>query len=405
MNDTTIIRELAKQYAEFALGERNAANMRLMRDINGLRPARPAVYIQELPWHQMNINGELELKCESKAHRDFEWWLRSDILRHKYFPSDHVFSPCVAVHKCVHSTGNGLRVSEDIIASDPKNHIVAHRYHDQLATEEDLAKIQIPVITHDAAESARRFEFASELFDGILPAKFVGYPPGFGPWDQISTYRGVDAMLLDLVMRPEHMHKTVARLLDVAEATLAQYEALGLLQNPLYIHCTAGLCDELASFDEQSVPVNRVWGRGAAQPFSSVSPEMHDEFEVAYQARYMKRFGLVYYGCCEPLHDRIDKIEKIPNLRKLSITPWAKIAPAAEAIGKKYVFAHKPNPAFVAEPAFDAPRVRKEILEVLDACAKHGCACEFVLKDISVCGNPQNIVQWEKTVMETIANF
>jgi len=105
------------------------------------------------------------------------------------------------------------------------------------------------------------------------------------------------------------------------------------------------------------------------------------------------------------LHDRIDKVAKIPNLRKISITPWAKVQPAAEAIGKKYVFASKPNPAFVAEERFDKERVRNEIREVLGACAKNGCACEFVLKDISTCGyKPGNIFQWEKTVMETVLN-
>jgi len=406
MNDTTILRELAKHYAEFALSERNAENMRLMRDINGLRPARPAVYMHEIPWHEMNINGELDLKCSSPECRAFEVWLRRDLYMQKRFPCDMVLSPFAMVPKCVATTGNGLTVSEDVIANDPNNRIVAHRYHDQLATDGDIERIKIPVITHDAAESARRLAFASELFDGILPARLHGYNPGFAPWDDISRYRSVDAMLLDLAERPEHMHKIMERLLQVHGAIFTQYEALGLLQNPLYIHCTAGECDELTTFGEAAATTRELWGRGAAQPFSAVGPDMHDEFDIAYQIRHMARFGLVYYGCCEPLHDRVDKLAKIPNLRKISVTPWAHVGQAAEAIGRKYVYAHKPNPAFVAEPTFDAPRVRKEILEVLDACAKNNCVCEFVLKDISTCSyNPDNIFQWEKTVMETVRNY
>ena len=406
MNDTTIIRKLAKRYAEHALSGRNAEKLRLMRDINGLRRARPAVYIHEAPWHEMNINGELDIKCETEACRAFEVWLRRDLFMLKRFPGDMPVTPVVMVPKCVRSTGIGLTVSEDVIANDPNNRIVAHRYHDQLATDADIARIQTPVITHDAEESARRLAFASELFDNILPAKLHGYNPGFAPWDDISRYRSVDAMLLDLAERPAHMHKIMARLTEVHGAVFTQYEALGVLQNPMYIHCTAGQCDELAPYDEPAPTTRQLWGRGAAQPLSVVSPEMHDEFDIAYQMRHMERFGLVYYGCCEPLSDRIDKVAKIPNLRKISITPWADVGQAAEAIGRKYVLAHKPNPAFVAEPTFDAPRVRKEIRAVLDACAKNNCVCEFVLKDISTCAyNPENIFQWEKTVMETVANY
>ena len=407
MNDSLIVRELAKRYAEIALSETNAKKMRLMRDINGLRPARPAVYIHEVPWHEMNICHELDLQCAEEPYRGHELNLRRNILQHKYFPCDMAFSPCIGVGKAIHSTGKGIKVVEDIIANDPGNRIVAHRYHDQLRTEDDLAKLQVPVITHDEAETARRFAFTQELYNGILPVRLQGTGHGFAPWDEISRYRSVDALLLDLAERPEFMHKIMERLLEIEEAVIAQYEALGLLQqNALYIHCTAGLCDELDCPDDAKATAKDLWGRGTAQVFGSVSPEMHDEFDIAYQARFMKKFGLVYYGCCEPLHDRIDKVEKLPNLRKISITPWAKVAPAAEAIGRKYVFAHKPNPAFVAENGFDAPRVRAEIREVLDACAKNNCVCEFVLKDISTCNyRPENIIQWEKTVMETVVNY
>ena len=407
MKDIDIVRELAKEYAEFALGGRNAEMMRLMRGVNGLKPARPAVYIDELPWHEMNVNGELDLLCAGEPFKGWERQLRRDIFRKKHFPADAVFAPHIPVWKAVHSTGNGMNAVEDVLAIDAKNHIVAHRYHDQLATEDDLEKLQTPVITHDEAETARRLAVAEEVFNGILPARPQGIGAvHFNPWDDISRYRGVDALLMDLAERPGFMHKIMGRLLEIAEAGVAQYEALGLLQaNPCHVHCTAGLSDELDRPEGAKTTAKDVWGRGAAQVFGSVSPDMHDAFDIAYQARFMGKFGLVYYGCCEPLHDRVDKVAKIPNLRKISITPWAKVEPAAEAIGKKYVFAAKPNPAFVAEGRLDTARVRNEIRGVLDACARHGCACEFVLKDISTCGyRPENIFQWEKTVMETVLN-
>ena len=58
-----------------------------------------------------------------------------------------------------------------------------------------------------------------------------------------------------------------------------------------------------------------------AQIFASVSPGMHWEFELEYAVEWYRRFGLNYYGCCEPLHDRLDYISRIPNLRKISMSP------------------------------------------------------------------------------------
>jgi hypothetical protein len=99
-------------------------------------------------------------------------------------------------------------------------------------------------------------------------------------------------------------------------------------------------------------------------------------------------------------------VATLPNLRKISITPWADVNIAAEAIGKKYVVSSKPNPAAVAAGRLDHDKLTKEISAILDACRKNGCACDIVLKDISTCANrPQNIFEWEHIVMELVKNY
>ena len=37
-----------------------------------------------------------------------------------------------------------------------------------------------------------------------------------------------------------------------------------------------------------------------------MSPAMFRDFFLPYIARVTSRFGLVYYGCCEPVHDRLE---------------------------------------------------------------------------------------------------
>ena len=59
------------------------------------------------------------------------------------------------------------------------------------------------------------------------------------------------------------------------------------------------------------------------QMFSEVSPAMHREFALEHEARFYRRFGRVYYGCCEPLHAKVDVCaERLPNMYKISMSPW-----------------------------------------------------------------------------------
>ncbi len=133
---------------------------------------------------------------------------------------------------------------------------------------------------------------------------------------------------------------------------------------------------------------------------------MHDEFDIEYMKKTVGQCGLVYYGCCEPLDKKIDIVEKIPNLRKISITPWADVQIAAEAINTKYVLSAKPNPAFVSEPILDEENLKKELNNILDACKKNNCSCDIVLKDISTCHKrPENIFNWEKVAMDMVKNY
>ena len=111
----------------------------------------------------------------------------------------------------------------------------------------------------------------------------------------------------------------------------------------------------------------------------------------------------MYYGCCEPLHNKIDIVRKIRNVRKISISPWAKKEIAAEKIHGDYVFSAKPNPSHVAMGSFDADLIRKDLQETVDICRRHNTPSELILKDIStVCNDPSRLTQWEAIAMEVV---
>ncbi len=410
MQDKKILRKLAYQYFEIANSSRNMENIELHKAVNDLRQIRPVVLIDEIPWHEMNINNELTLQCSDPYLRSVEWFFRSNIYKNKYIPADMIVTPFVPVQKVMHSSGNGISIEEEILETDKENPIVSHKFNDVLATEEDLAKLRTPVITYDKEETMRRFNQVGEILGDILPVRLsgVGYF-AFGPWDEVSRYRGVTNLLMDLVERPEFMHRIMRKLTDISLSYLDQLEDLDLLDNNAYsLHCTPIHTDDLPGkgFNGEKVTRKDIWGRGVAQIFGSVSKQMHDEFDITYMIEVLGRCGLVYYGCCEPLDRKIDIVSKIPNLRKISITPWADVNVAAEAIGDRYVLSSKPNPSSVAVPVLDKDNLRKEIGTILDACRRNNCSCDIVLKDISTCHNrPENIFEWEQTVMEMVRNY
>ena len=403
--DIHILRELAYAYLEASQDPSNAERRALHIASNDLHPIRPVVLIDELPWNEMNLNEELTLRCQDPAYRGAEWFFRSSLYKYRHFRADMILPPYFPIGKQIHSTGFGIETHERTLATDEANHIVAHEYQDQLETEEDLLKFHLPVISYDQEATMRQYQLFGDCFGDILPVQLKGVEYAANTtWDNIATYRGVTPLLMDLVERPEFSHQIVSRLTDCYLAMYRQYEELDLFdRNPSNLHCTPIATRDLRrrEFDGTNMTLRDVWGRGAAQIFASVSKAMHEEFDIEYMKKTVGLCGLVYYGCCEPLDKKIDIVATIPNLRKISITPWADVNVAAEAIGTKYVLSAKPNPAAVAVPRLDADEVRRELTAIFSACRRNGCACDLVLKDISSCGGrPENIFEWERIAME-----
>lgn len=406
--DRKILRELACRQREIAADGRNRERRERILAMHSLEPVRPPVWIDEIPWHEMDIDGELELHCEGAAAREIECQIRRTLFRWKYFPVDMVVEDALYVTKAYEDSGIGVRIRETVLQTDTANPIVSHQYEDQLDSEEKLAKLQIPVIRARPDLDAARLEWMREIFDGVIPVRLRGHGIYHAPWDDIAMLRGAEACLIDMLERPDFTHAMIGRFTDIAVARYEQMETQGLLEiNLPALHCTPPYTADLPAPDHGGGParLRDIWFRGMAQLLSSVSPALHNEYDIVYMRRLSDRCGLAYYGCCEPLDRMIPYLKKMPNLRKIGVSPWADKRSSAEQIGGDYVYACKPNPAAVAT-RLDAEAVRAEICEVIELCIEHGCPYEFVLKDISTVGHrPGNLIEWARVVMETIDGY
>jgi hypothetical protein len=137
--------------------------------------------------------------------------------------------------------------------------------------------------------------------------------------------------------------------------------------------------------------------------FSTVSPAHFREFEVEYVSPLFERFGLVYYGCCDPLDRKMAEVRMIPNVRKVSMSAWVDEERGASELDGEYVYSRKPSPAVLATDRFDAEHARADLVATREVCRRHGCPLEIILKDIStVRYDPQRLSEWATIAMQVV---
>jgi len=390
--DRKVLRELGEQIAKIAVMPINEQRRGLYSRINNLEKAKPTIHIYEIPWHEMDVNDELKLRTEDPFCQGIETDLRRTLYSWRHMQGDMIVEPAIVQPLCIHDTGFGITEEVDIARTDVNSDVVSRRFHVQIKDEKDIDKIKMPKVTFDAERTKEEYQIRCDIFDGILPVIKRGMPLyeragircfWFAPWDDIVRFTGIKEILIDMFRRPDYVHAIIERMVNAWLHRLDQYEWLGLLQ----------------------APTIKLWGVGAAQIFAAVSPAMHEEFALRHEARWYEKFGYNFYGCCEPLHNKVDIIKKnIPRLRKISMSPWVDFDKAVENVRDEVVFAWKPNPAVLAAPVWDPEAVRKDMEEKL-AKAK-SCIVEIHMKDIStVRYQPQRLWEWAQIASEVTEKY
>ena len=80
-----IVRELAMRYMELATDDLQKKMNQRMRDTNDLKIVRPPVLLDEIPWYQMDMDGELTCLCEDQGARNVETFFRRALFRRKHY--------------------------------------------------------------------------------------------------------------------------------------------------------------------------------------------------------------------------------------------------------------------------------------------------------------------------------
>ena len=409
--DREILRELGARKAEIGQLPVQKTRREMWTQLNRRERVKPMVWLNEVCWNEMDVDGELIPHTSGPFCRGLEVQIRRELYQWDYMQADMIVEPVVDCPVVIHDTGFGISIDEDIIRIDETDSVVSHRYHAQISGEEDIEKIQTPEVTLDRQATEENYQAMEFIFDGVLPVRKIGRPGfWFAPWDDLVRWTGVQEVLLDLAVRPAYVHAAVDRLVSAHLIRLDQYERMGLLSlNNTNVRVGSGgygCTDEVPQpdFAPERIEPQDLWGCATAQIFSDVSPDMHTEFALQYEIRWMERFGLNYYGCCEPLHGKLGVLKRVPRLRKISISPRADIRKARENSADDYVMSIKPNPAILAEDRWRPEGARAELQERLDAA--RGCSVEIILKDISTVRlQPRRLWEWAGIASEVTEEF
>jgi len=406
--DAEILKNLAGRLAKIAELPVQSEKKAMWRALNGLHMVRPMVCMDQLPWHELNVNDELTLMCEDPFLRSVEQDIRRLLYRWTHFPADMVIENRIDIPKTVHGLNYGLIIVEQTLATCTESDVLSHRFIDQCDTEEALDKIASDTILTDEALDKEHLEICGQILKDIMPTRLSGVIVHAGVWDRIAQARSVTSILYDLIDRPEFVEKVARKFFDLTMSAVDQCEELGLLEaeDPL-IHCTGAYVDDLPpkDYDPACTRTKDCWAYSMAQMFSTVGPKHHEELDIDIMKPLYERFGLIYYGCCEPLHQKIGIIRKINNVRKISVSPWADIDKSAEEIAGDYVFSGKAHPIYVTSGKLQRKNAAEQVTRMIQACRTNDTSCEIILKDVStVSWNPNVLTEWEKLVMDIVVN-
>ena len=411
--DIAILRKLAYKIKEYSENSDNENLKRLWVLHNKLKQERPMMLVfPEGGWREL-VKKE-SLVCEGEKAREMEYKLRQRIYYAEHLKDDAPLEKTWHVSKVINNKPAWDLFSILSWGLEPKKEYIdkekgAYKTIPIINEYKDIKKIKTPVFEYNEKETLCNLELEGNILGDILDIKLTGIRRiSVHLMNYYSGLRGLDNLFLDMYDNPEMIHDVMAIFENGYYETFKQLEQQNLLSlnNDETYNSTGGLgySDEIPGegYDPNRIRIKDIWGCAESQEFSEVSPKMHKEFALEYEKRIMSKFALCGYGCCEPLHDKLDDVFEIANLRRISISPWADIEKSAESLGSKYILSWKPNPSFLCGD-FNAIAIHNYINDALYIAKRYNCQMEIVLKDTHTCENkPERFDIWVSIVREII---
>ena len=400
------IRDLAKKTVEYANLPEMAEKKQLWKAHNSLNQKRPMLLVfPECAWNE--LLPEKTLRCEDNKLRTIEKEIKMCLYQKEHFKHDLPIETDYVINKCITDTGWGLDIHGSFGSKEGQETWGNNPVINSIA---DLEKLNSPIVHYDHKKTMEEYNYVGELIGDIMNVKLKGIAHiSFHLMQMYIGMRGFENMFYDLVDNPTLVHRTMEKYVDGYKSMLAQYEDMGLLSlnNDITYHSTGGVgyTDQLPgkNYDQEKTMRYNMWGSAESQEMSVVSPAMHYEFAMQYEAQLLDGFPLTGYGCCEALDKKLDYVFRLPGIRRISVSPWADVKLCAEKFEDKYIYSWKPQPAMLCSE-YNIKDIKKYVKNVLDVTKNN--QIEIILKDTVTCDNhPERFDNWTETIYNMIMDY
>ncbi|MEW6755255.1 MAG: hypothetical protein AB1505_30380 [Candidatus Latescibacterota bacterium] len=408
-HDTDVLRRLAHRKAEIALAPANLERRDLWYRHDAGTGGRPMVLaeIGGLRDRLLPI-PDTALECTDPWARGLERRLRIEVYQFEVLRDDHVVEPFVETNWQVEVSGYGVQPT--FHHTDNDGHLAARRWDPALKDlDRDLGHLQPRTYCVDRQATQAEKERLERVLGGILPVRLRG---GFWwtlgmTWTAIELI-GLDQLMLSMYDNPAGLHRLMAFLRDESLRYAAWLEDEGLLalnnENDYIGSGSMGYTRALPADGRRrgdAVRTQDLWVLLESQETVGVGPDQFAEFVFPYQEAIARRFGRAYYGCCEPVHTRLHVLRRLPNLARISVSPWADQEQMARQLGAEVVFSRKPNPTLVSTRVFDEEAIRADLRRTLDVT--RGCRVELIMKDVHTLDDePARLPRWVELARRAI---
>ena len=368
------LRTLAGAYAEIVNSDEMNRRRERWRLSNTLQERTVPFVIEDNGTFFNDLMPELE--CEGVSEWKFEKYLLQCITNYETIDDDRVCPPYLPVDWKI--TRPSLCPSlEYTRVPDATGRELGYETNTPLADLADnLHLLKRGEFSVSREETYRVLALAEDLFGDILPARItnnhtVGCPAAMA--NKAVTWMGMENFYIAMMDQPENVHRFFDFLATEALDFLNWMRDEKLIRDNSGEYCcgsgSIGYTDELPRpdiTDEDDFLPEDCWGFAEAQEAVGISNDMFAEFIFPYQNRLAEHFGLIYYGCCEPVHTLWPTVKQFKNLRKMTISPWCDQQIMADAVGKDFVLSRKPHPMQLCGENFDPQSFTDHIKETLD---------------------------------------
>ncbi len=405
--DRERLRSLAAHQLEIANSPKNLERVELWKRHNMYKGERPPIHIEVNTFAHEAITPLLQ--CEDETARNIEYKLISNFINLEQFDDDKVVPPYFQQTYDIYFTLFGHHINQTTIKKADGTEMGHHFEHIIDDLYDDFDKIKSPSVYGVNKESTmQKSELYNDIFGDILPVRLISDGLYSTPTQHVVHMMGMENMLYSMYDYPDEFKEMMDRIADDYIAYFKKLESENvLLQNKTFEWVCQG---SMAFYDEPDkegqIKTTDLWGFMDSQETVGISPQMFRDFIFPCYKKIASVFGRLNYGCCEPVSTFWEDIKTLPNLKKVSISPWCDEDFMAEQLrGSGIIYHRKPSPNYLGVGAkLDEDAFRKHIEKTVKTAK--GCKLEICQRDVyTVNKDMDKVRRYVQIIRETIDKY